>query len=301
MSAKMQNLNWDDLRYVIVLSRSGRLAKAARQLRVDETTIARRVARVERALGSRLFERSNGQLLLTEIGREILRHAEQIEIGVCGIKTAATGVDDRAAGSVRLTAAALVMNRILTPGLPGLLQLHPQLQLHMMADPRNVSISNREADIALRFERPEQNYRVLAHRLCELPYGVFASAGSQSQKLPWVAYEESLCRLPLARWLADAVKQEPDLPPALVVNDSDVALHAVRAGLGRSLMPFCVGDNDDGLARLSGPEPVLMRELWLLVHSDIKHLARIRVVIEWIENVFAELGVRCKERAKRLK
>jgi DNA-binding transcriptional LysR family regulator len=96
-SAKMQNLNWDDLRYVIVVSRTGRLAKAARQLHVDETTIARRVARVERALGSRLFERANGQLLLTEMGQEVLRHAEQIEMSVCGIKSVATFLDDRAA------------------------------------------------------------------------------------------------------------------------------------------------------------------------------------------------------------
>lgn len=297
----MQNLNWDDLRYVLVLSRAGRLAKAARQLRVDETTIARRVARVERALGSRLFERANGQQLLTEIGREVLRHAEQIEAGVCGIKTVATGVDDRAAGTVRLTAVALVMNRILMPTLPEFLEAHPQLQLHLVSEPRNLDLSNRETDIAVRFSRPEQDYRLLARRLCELPYGVYGPAGSSAEKLPWVTYEESLSAFPLARWLAEAVKQEPDLGPGLIVNDSDLALNAIHAGLGRSLMPFCVGDRDCGLSRVSGAEPVLTRELWLLVRSDLKHLARVKAVIEWIEHVFAEVGVPCGERAKRIK
>jgi DNA-binding transcriptional LysR family regulator len=297
----MQNLNWDDLRYVLVVARTGRLAKAARQLRVDETTIARRVARVERALGSRLFERANGQLLLTETGREVLRHAEQIEMGVCGIKSVATGLDDRAAGTVRLTSVALIMNRILLPALPEFLQARPQLQLHLVSEPRNLDLGNREIDIAVRFARPEQDYRLVARRIGELPYGVFGAVGSSTEKLPWVTYEESLSALPLARWLAEAVKQEPDLGPGLIVNDSDLAMNAVRVGLGRSLMPICVGDRDEGLLRLSGAEPVLTRELWLLVRSDLKHLARIKLVIEWIERVFAELEARCGERAKRIK
>ncbi|WP_245267464.1 LysR family transcriptional regulator [Methylosinus sp. LW3] len=300
-SAKMQNLNWDDLRYVIVLSRTGRLATAARQLHVDETTIARRVARVERALGSRLFERANGQLLLTETGHEVLRHAEQIEMGVCGIKSVATGLDDRAAGTVRLTSVALIMNRILLPALPEFLRAHPQLQLHLVSEPRNLDIGDREIDIAVRFARPEQDYRLVARRICELPYGVFGAVGYSTEKLPWVTYEESLSALPLARWLAEAVKQEPDLGPGLIVNDSDLAMNAVHAGLGRSLMPICVGDHDEGLVRLSGAESVLTRELWLLVRSDLKHLARIKLVIEWIERVFAEMEARCGERAKAMK
>ncbi|WP_400770771.1 LysR family transcriptional regulator [Methylosinus sporium] len=300
-SAKMQNLNWDDLRYIIVVSRTGRLAKAARQLHVDETTIARRVARVERALGSRLFERANGQLLLTEMGQEVLRHAEQIEISVCGIKSVATGLDDRAAGTVRLTSVALIMNRILMPALPEFLQAHPQLQLHLVSEPRNLDLGNREIDIAVRFARPEQDYRLVARRICELPYGVFGAVGSSTAKLPWVTYEESLSALPLARWLAEAVKQEPDLGPGLIVNDSDLAMNAVHAGLGRSLMPICVGDHDQGLVRLSGAEPVLTRDLWLLVRSDLKRLARIKLVIEWIERVFAELEARCSKQAPRIK
>jgi len=169
----------------------------------------------------------------------------------------------------------------------------------LLHDPRNFSLSNREADIALRFARPEKDYRVLARRLCELPYGVYGPVGPRARALPWITYEESLSAQPPARWLAEALKEDPDARPGLIVNDSDVAVHAIRAGLGRSLLPFCVGDREDGLSRLSGSAPVLMRELWLLVHPDLRDLARIRVVIDWIERVFTEHGIRCGERDKK--
>jgi DNA-binding transcriptional LysR family regulator len=73
-------------------------------------------------------------------------------------------------------------------------------------------------------------------------------------------------------------------------NDSDVAVHAIRAGLGRSLLPCCIADREPGLSRLGRQKPVLTRELWLLVHPELRHLARIRAVISWIERVIATLG-----------
>jgi DNA-binding transcriptional LysR family regulator len=292
----MPRLDWDDLRYALVLSRCGRLGKAARALRVNETTVARRVARMEQELGARLFERTNGLLALTEIGRAVVQRAERMEADVCAIKSIATGVDDRVAGGVRLTAVPLVMNRMLTPALPRLLRAHPQLRLQLVSDTRVLSLSNREADVALRFARPEKDYRFLALRLFELPYGVYGPAAGAQSPLPWITFEDNLSTEPLVRWLTDAVKREEDAEPGLVVNDSDVATHAVRAGLGRMIFPLCVGDREAGLVRLSGPEPVIKRELSLLVHPDLRGLARVKAVTDWIEGAFAELGVRRKER-----
>ena len=292
----MPRLDWDDLRYALVLSRSGRLAKAARALRVNETTVARRVARMEEELGARLFERANGLLALTEIGRAVVQRAERMEADVCAIKSVATGVDDRVAGSVRLTAVPLVMTRMLTPALPRLLRAHPQLRMQLVSDTRVLSLGNREADVALRFARPEKDYRFLAQHLFELPYGVYGPAATPHDALPWITFEDTLSTEPLVRWLADAAKREADAEPGLVVNDSDVATHAVRAGLGRMIFPLCVGDREAGLVRLSGPEPVIKRELSLLVHPDLRGLARVKAVTDWIEGAFLELGVRRKER-----
>src|SRR5215469_1685210 len=106
----MQDLDWNDLRYVLVLERTGSLAKTAAQLKVNATTVARRVARIETVLRAQLFERIDGRLLLTEIGQAVVRHAERIEVDIGAIANAATGADAKAAGSVRLTAIPLLVN-----------------------------------------------------------------------------------------------------------------------------------------------------------------------------------------------
>jgi DNA-binding transcriptional LysR family regulator len=287
----MQDLDWDDLRYVLALSRTGRLARAARRLRVNETTIARRLARIERVLGSRLFERVNGALKTTEVGLVAVRYAERIEVDVDEIKNAATGADAKADGSVRLTAIPLLLNRLLVPALPALLEANPLLHLQLVAEPRNLSLIDREADIALRLARPDKEHRTIARRIGELAYAIYGPAGVPSRMLSWITYD-NLSALPHVKWIEDAIRREPKAGTRLAVNDSDVAVHAIRTGLGRSLLPCSIGDREPGLSRLSGRQPVLTRELWLLVHPELRHLARIRAVIDWIERVLAGLNSR---------
>jgi DNA-binding transcriptional LysR family regulator len=298
-SAQMQDdLDWNDLRYVLVLSRTRRLARAAQQLRVNETTVARRVARIERMLGSQLFVRVNGVLLVTDIGQTVVQRAEKMEADVGEIRNVATGADTKAAGAVRLTAIPMLLNRIFVPALPGLVEEHPQLQLHLLADPRNLDLIGREADIALRLRRPDKGDRVIARRLGQFAYAVYGPARPHRSPLPWITHEVTWSSLPHVRWMAEAIKREPQAGTPLIVNDSELAIHAVGAGLGRSLLPCCIGDRENNLARLSDQEPVA-RELWLLVHPDLKHLARTRAVIAWIERVVDDFGRSTRQRQKR--
>ena len=283
----MQDLDWNDLRYVLCLSRTGRLARAAAKLGVNETTVARRLARVERLLRVRLFERDAGVLRPTDSGQVVIRRAERIELDVDAVKDGVTSADSVAAGKVRLTAVPLVMNRILIPALPALLRLHPRLQIELVADPRNLSVTNREADIAVRMARPDKEYRAIAHRVGRIDYAVYGTSVTRGP-LPWVTYHADLSNLPHMRWMAKAMEADPQAEISVVVNDSELALNAVRAGLGRSLLPCRVGDAVRGLYRLSDAKPVLSRDMWVIVHPDLKHLARVRAVIAWCEQLFSE-------------
>jgi DNA-binding transcriptional LysR family regulator len=76
----------------------------------------------------------------------------------------------------------------------------------------------------------------------------------------------------------------------LAVNDAEGMLQAIKAGLGRSLLPCAVGDQARGLARLGGRTPVLSREIWLLVHPELRHLGRIRTVMDWLEEVVSRFA-----------
>ena len=274
----MQVMEWSDLRYVLAIARAGTLSAAARRLGVNQTTVSRRLAAAEKSLGARLFDRGDAMFVPTSQGDEVLRRAARIEADIDAIERGIGGSDAVVAGSVRVTAVPILVNRLLIPALPRLYAAHPQLQIELIAEPRNLRLTRREADIALRLARPESG-TALARRLGQLDYAVYAGQ-RKSAALPWITYDESLSHLPQARWIAAATKGEL---PKLLVNDAEAILQAVGAGLGRSLLPCFAAAADKRLRRVSGAKPVLSREIWLLVHRELRAQARIAAVIDWLD------------------
>lgn len=279
----MPEFDWNDLRYVLAAARGGTLSAAARRLGIDETTVARRIARTEKQLGVRLFERAAGRLQPTEAGKTLLAHAERVETEIGVLQVALTGADRIAAGSVRLTAVPILINHILVPAAAALQAAHPGLQLELISESRNLSLSRRETDMALRLARPAREMAAIARRVGRLDYGVYARADAIGPEgpaeLPWIGYGDEMADLPQATWIAAASRGES---AALAVNDAEPILQAVRAGLGRSLLPCAIADRDPALRRLDGPAPALSRELWLMIHPDLRALARIRAIVNWI-------------------
>jgi DNA-binding transcriptional LysR family regulator len=285
-TAKLPDLDWNDFRYVLAIARARAIAPAARSPRVDATTVARRLARVELALRTKLFERKDGRLLPTEAAGGVIERAERIEAEAAAIVEGASGVDAAVSGSVRLTAVPLIVSRLILPGLGALIDAHPGLMLEIIADARNLSVMRRDADIALRLARPDREQQAIARRLTHLSYAVYAPARRGARRLPWIAYAEDMASLPHVSWINRAMKREGSRP-ALIVNDSEAALHAIRQGYGKSLLPCIVADCETGLLRTSGARPVLQRELWLLVNPGLRRLARIEAVVTWIEELVA--------------
>ena len=281
----MQDLNWNDLRYVLAVARSGGLhGPAGRSLGVNETTVSRRLARIETALGAKLFQRSEGLLRLTDAGHRVVERAERVEMEVEAVKEITTGTKSAVAGSVRLTSIPILINRLLFPDLKRLYTACPDLRIELIADSRNLSLTKRDADLALRLARPDKEQRVIARRIAQIKYAVYGPR--KSAGLGWVVYEDRMFELPHASWLQQRATAESGVVN-LVVNDTELALHAIKSGLGKSLLPTFVGDSERGLSRLSGAEAVLERELWLLVHPELKHLARVKAVMAWIEETVA--------------
>ena len=269
-------MDWNDLRYVLTLSRAGTLAAAARRLNVNQTTVARRLDAVQRALGARLFERVDGAFHPTKAGEAAIAHAARVEQDVANLESGIRDVDHEVSGAVRLTAVPMLINRLIVPALPELHARHPGLRLDLIADSRNASLTRREADVALRLARPETGRSILARRLGQLDYAVYGA----SARLPWITYEEGLAHLPQARWIEAASRGEAMAP--LSVNDAETLLQAIRVGLGKSLLACFVGDGVTGLRRLSGAKPVISREVWLLTHAELRRQARLRVVVDWL-------------------
>ncbi|MDJ0946859.1 MAG: LysR family transcriptional regulator [Kiloniellales bacterium] len=293
----MRSLDWNDLRHLLAVARGGTLADAAKALGVDDSTVSRRVARLEALLEARLFERAgDGRLRPTSAGAAAVARAERMELEAEALRDGVAGADAICAGRVRLTSVPLLVNRLLVPALPGLLERHPALHLELVADPSDLSLRRREADMALRLARPRSGGRsVLARRIGTLRYGTYAAASLSADAaaaLPWVTYDEAFAHLPQARWIAAALARG-GAAARFVVNDGEALVEAVAAGLGKSLLPGVIAARDSRLARLPTPGgPVLERELWLLVHSELRRLARIEAVSDWLSGLLPNAAER---------
>jgi DNA-binding transcriptional LysR family regulator len=276
----MQAMDWNDLRYVLAVSRAGTLAASARRLSVNETTVARRLDAVQRALGARLFDRVDGALRPTKAGERAIAHAARIEQDVASLEQAIGDADDDVSGVIRLTGVPLLINRLIVPALSQLGARHSLLRLDLIADSRNANLTRREADVALRLARPETGRSIVTRRLGQLDYAVYGRREHAAAELPWIPYEEGQAHLPQARWIETAARGQT--MAALAVNDADTLLQAVLGGLGKSLLPSFVADTEPQLRRLSGARPVLSREVWLLTHSELRHQRRVAAVVEWL-------------------
>ena len=287
-------INWNDLRYVLAVGRAGTVAAAARMLGVNETTVARRIAAIEDTLGVQLFDRTQaGRLLPTAAGTKAILQSELIEQRVLQLHNDVAGADRAVVGRVRLTAVPILVNRLLVPASRELLDHHPQLHVEIVADFRDLSLTKREADVAVRLAAPKKGAgnAVLARKIGVLTYGVYAAASvgdSAILSLPWITYESTMDHIPQAKWLSEQIDRRSERVAGFSFNDAEGMMQAVRAGLGKSLLPCIVADADPQLRRIqvaSGNEPY-RREVWVLSHPDQRSLARIDTVIDWLGRVF---------------
>ncbi len=282
-------INWNDLRVVLAIAREGTLSAAGRILAVDQTTVTRRLAALEEGLNARLFDRRDGRLSPTAAGEEVIARAERAEVELAALERDVAGRDTKPGGLVRLTSVPTLSNRLLAPRAGDLLKTYPDIALDLIAEPATLSVTRREADIALRLARPTED-GMIARRLGAILYAPYARADAGApEDLPWITYEESFAGIPQAKWIAKEGSRDGSraaLSP-LRVNDGEPILQATLAGLGRTLLPVFVGEGENRLARLS--DPVTSREVWLVVHPHVRRSARIDAVVGWIDGIFADL------------
>ena len=288
----MPDQNWDDLRYLLAASRGGSFAAAARFLDVNESTVARRIEQAERRLQTRLFDRVSGRLTPTDPGIRLLAHAEAVEREVGAAMNAVAGQDLRVAGIVRITSVPIVVNRMLAPALPDLLSTHPALQIELVAEARDLSLSRREVDVALRLARPSGETRPIASRIGTLAYGLYGATDRDPDSLPYLTYEDLMRDLPQGKWLADQMKASGQDGVPVRVSDAETLVACIRSGLGKSLLPTAVADALPGLRRIGTNVTAPERELWLMIHPDMRGLARIEAVRDWIRDIVRSIDGR---------
>jgi molybdate transport repressor ModE-like protein len=278
-------LDWENVRVFLALARHGSLSAAARALSVNHATVARRVKSLEQSLGERLVERRLDGYLLTPAGTRLLGPATEMETAAANLSHG--GGEDKPIGLVRVNAPPSLSQHFLVSRLAKLCRQHPGLDVDLATDFRSVSLERHEADIALRFGRP-QDGDVVAKRLLPIGFGFYANAEwrrrVQAGAEPvFVGFDEVNAHLPEARWLS---KHFPRCRLSFRTDSQSAQAVAARAGAGIALLPHFVGKSKDGLFTCNLEREPLIRELWLIMRRQSRESLPIKTVADHIAFTF---------------
>lgn len=277
--------DWEDLRHFLAVAQTGTLSGAARGLKVDHATVSRRLAALESSLQTKLVERLPRACRLTATGQHIFKLASQMEADAFAIDRAIRAEQSPLMGKVTLSAPPVLVSHFLVEQLRAFRQRHPGLQLSVSGQAQSVSLIRREADLAIRLVRPKEPSSV-ARKLGTMTFGLYGSRDYEHLQRPsaweFIAYDEPLNDMPQQQWLRRIAGERP-----IACEISDITGHyaAARAGVGVAGLPCFLGDADEGLQRLALDGEGFSREIWLVVHRDLKRSPPIRAAMDFLIEV----------------
>lgn len=285
----MSRFDWDDLRFFLAVARAGRLTVAAKRLGADHATVSRRITALEAALKTTLFERRPQGYVLTAPGERLVAAAEAIETAAMVASSEIGGADLALSGTVRVGAPDGFGSLFLAPRLGALAERYPGLEVQLVAMPRLLSLSKREADIAIALGPPKEG-RVVARRLTDYRLGLYASPAYLKRAAP-IRSRDDLFDHPLIGYIDDLIfMPELDyldevcrgLRPRLQMSSLVAQAEATAAGAGLCVLPSFVARRSGDLVPVLGTDVSLTRTFWLIVHGELRDVARVRAAADFV-------------------
>ncbi|MDH1608583.1 LysR family transcriptional regulator [Klebsiella aerogenes] len=283
------DFNWDDTRIFLAVARSGTLSGAAETMDMGIATLSRRLDRLEKSLAVPLFSRHQSGYRLTDDGEALLARAEALEhAGLAFGETAR--LKGNVTGLVRLATSDNLAAHFILPSLNGLMEKYPDLRVEVLSGVLSVNLHRRDADLAIRMVKPESGNLTLK-RLGKVGFGLYSAdtgqAGSTDvafNHAQYIGWPESHQHLPAARWITRTLRGRPCRVEA---NTLLAQLSAVSAGLGLGVLPHFMA-RKNGLQCVNADIGV-DQTLWLVMHSDLAHSRRVRVVADHLIALFDEI------------
>lgn len=285
--------NWNDLVFFLELSRHGRLMPAAKRLKVDYTTVSRRISELEKDLAVTLFERKPDGFVLTEDGHRLLAIAEQMEVLGASVTDAVRTAPSEPVGRVRLATMEGIAAYYLAEKLGELNSQFPQIVIELVTERHLINLTKREADVSLSFI-PPMGSRLSVRKSGTFTLGLYSSAaylgarGTPMSKadLPdhdFVDYVVDLVAISKVHWLLDVLE-----PEHVVFRSSSMAAqqNAIASGRGIGLLPYFSAKRDPRLIPVLAGEVRVQRDLYIGVHEDIEYVGRVRALTRYLADLF---------------
>jgi len=284
--------DWNDLRHFLAVARHGSTLAAAKALRVSQSTVHRRLDELEKRLGRKLVVRQPTGYKLTELGRDMVTHAEQVETAAQDFERRVAASNTELTGIIRVTCPEVLGLKLMrSPLIEKFNARYPALRVEMLVSDKYFDLAKGEADIAFRACAPlPDDPSLFGRKIVPSPWAVYASKtyvkrhggisrGDEIDRHAVIQFESSMREHPAARWLQSVA------PAANVIARSSSlhgALTAVKSGAAVGVLPVNLGDNEHDLVRLFGPVPNLPSDIYLLIHEDMRETPRIRAFFDFI-------------------
>jgi DNA-binding transcriptional LysR family regulator len=285
--AKMQ-FTWDDLQFFLAVARSGQLSSAARNLRTSHATVSRRIDRLEFSLKVKLFERNPRGYVLTPVGHRFVETAEKVEHEAARLQEELSGGDLVQRGVVRMSAPEGFSNFFFAPTLANLAKQHPAITLELVTIQQIMSLSRKEADLAVVLDPPKAGPYHFEH-LTFYQLQIYASKDylkrNSAPQMPddllnhaFIGYIQDMIFAPGLDYLGDI---HPRIRPGFQSSSIFSQLTATRNGLGLCVLPLFIAQQYPELRPVL-PDVVLKRDYWIVCHRDMLQVPRIRSIMDFL-------------------
>ncbi|WP_128597053.1 LysR family transcriptional regulator [Paraburkholderia kirstenboschensis] len=280
--------DWEDVRYFLAVARIGTMSGAARSLHVDHATVSRRLSALESEIRTSLIDRQPRTCRLTAIGQRVFELAQEMEESAYAVERLLDASRSPLRGKVTLSAPPVLVANFLVKHLADFRRTNPDLQLSVLCEARQLSLSRREADVVLRLTRPEEPTSVV-RKLGRMSFGLYASKDYPHLHDPsaweFIGYDAGFVGVSQQKWLMSVAGKRPI---ACEISDINGHVVAARAGAGVAGLPDFLVDSDAKLQRVPHAGHAFSRDIWMAVHRDLRRSLQIRAVMDFLVKIVAD-------------
>lgn len=277
-------MNWDNLKYFLVVCNTGSIRLAAQELDVNHATVSRRIKRFEKSLGDQLFERTPKGYIRTKLGDEIFQEAVHLQDRLNSVERRVAGKDESLSGEIRITLPDLLAQNLLMPGFAEFCDLYPQIQLEIIDSTKVFNLANREADVAFRLCDEPDDYLVgrrlaTIHRSCYMSRKLLPDLKKDGwlESQSWLGWSTKL-RKPIGK----IAREYPRFSSKHKIISGTLQAQACINGMGIAILPCFWADKHPELVRIPPYTTEAKYNLWILNHPDLRGNVKIQTFVRFM-------------------
>lgn len=276
----MADFDWNNLRVVLAISRTGSLTAAASHLQMDQTTVGRRLSNIEQNIGAALFLRAKSGFIITEAGETVVAAAKVVENRLETMAQKLIPDAEATEGIVRILGNGWMLSELAEKALPSLLAEHPGLEVRFVNRLPPTPLFG-EPTVALWFDAsPRATDRAIP--FASVPFATYRAADMADDCDDWVIFRDDNTKGPSFARVVQR-KLGNDARVRMTGTDAAILASAARAGIGQALLPVCLGDRDPSLVRSKAMDRPIERVLQLHTSPEFEGRARLRTIVKWLE------------------